>query len=67
MARPTTVHVCSECGHQTPRWAGKCPGCGAWNSLVEERVAPTPARGGGGGARGGSGAGGVPAARPVRL
>ena len=38
MARPTTIHVCSDCGHTTPRWQGKCPGCGAWNTLVEERV-----------------------------
>lgn len=32
-----TVFVCQECGHQEPRWLGRCPGCGAWNSLVEER------------------------------
>ena len=36
MPRPTTVHVCSACGHETPRWAGQCPGCGEWNTLVEE-------------------------------
>ena len=47
MARPTTVHVCSDCGHQTPRWQGKCPGCGAWNTLVEEAVAPTASSSGG--------------------
>src|SRR3712207_900228 len=38
MARPTTIHVCSDCGHSTPRWHGQCPGCGAWNTLVEERA-----------------------------
>src|SRR3712207_9223884 len=38
MARPTTVHVCSSCGHSTPRWHGQCPGCGEWNTLVEERA-----------------------------
>lgn len=27
---------CRECGHQAARWLGRCPGCGAWNSLVEE-------------------------------
>jgi DNA repair protein RadA/Sms len=32
--------VCSSCGHASPRWHGRCPGCGDWNSLVEERVAP---------------------------
>jgi DNA repair protein RadA/Sms len=43
MAR-TTVHVCSECGMQSAKWHGQCPGCEAWNTLVEERIAPaTPA------------------------
>jgi DNA repair protein RadA/Sms len=36
MARSSTVHVCSACGHETTRWAGQCPGCGDWNTLVEE-------------------------------
>ena len=36
MARTTSVHVCSACGHETARWAGRCPGCGEWNTLVEE-------------------------------
>ncbi|MBS1871286.1 MAG: DNA repair protein RadA [Actinobacteria bacterium] len=54
MARATSVHVCSECGHETPRWAGQCPGCRAWNTLVEEaRAAPGPAAGGRRGAGGG--------------
>jgi DNA repair protein RadA/Sms len=49
MARPSSIHVCSDCGHETPRWHGQCPGCGAWNTLVEEAVArPAPARGGAG-------------------
>jgi DNA repair protein RadA/Sms len=62
MAKPTTVHVCSQCGHSTARWSGRCPGCGEWNTLVEER-APAPA------ARGRSrGAGAAAsAARPGRL
>jgi DNA repair protein RadA/Sms len=38
MARSATVHVCSECGHETPRWAGQCPGCGEWNTLIEQPV-----------------------------
>jgi DNA repair protein RadA/Sms len=45
MARPSTVHVCSSCGHETPRWAGRCPGCGEWNTLIEEPIAQ-PAAGG---------------------
>ena len=62
MARPSTVHVCADCGHQTPRWHGRCPGCGAWNTLVEER---RPSAGPGRSAR--SRSGGVAAARPQRL
>ncbi len=39
-----TLFFCQECGHESPRWMGKCPGCGAWNSLVEEPVVrATPA------------------------
>ena len=41
MPRPTTVHICSACGHSSARWHGRCPGCQAWNTLVEER-APAP-------------------------
>ncbi len=37
-----TVFVCGECGGSAPRWLGKCPSCGAWNSLSEERVRPAP-------------------------
>ena len=43
-----TVFVCQECGYEAPTWLGRCPGCGAWNTMVEEVVAPeTSARGGG--------------------
>lgn len=31
-----TVFVCQQCGFETPKWAGQCPDCGAWNTLVEE-------------------------------
>ena len=42
-----TVYICSECEYQSPKWMGKCPGCGAWNSFVEDIVsAPTTAKGG---------------------
>ncbi len=40
MARAKSVYVCTECGTQQPRWLGRCPGCGAWQSLVEEPVGP---------------------------
>jgi DNA repair protein RadA/Sms len=36
MAKLRTVHRCQECGAAAPRWAGRCPACGAWNTLVEE-------------------------------
>ena len=35
MAKLKTRYVCSECGYETPRWLGKCPGCDQWNTLVE--------------------------------
>ncbi|MBR0507221.1 MAG: DNA repair protein RadA [Clostridia bacterium] len=38
-----TLYVCGECGYETARWMGKCPGCGSWNTLVEEeRVLSRP-------------------------
>lgn len=37
-----TVYVCGECGASAARWLGKCPSCGAWSSLTEERVRPAP-------------------------
>jgi DNA repair protein RadA/Sms len=39
-----TQHVCAECGTASPRWLGKCPGCGAFGTLVEERVQATTAK-----------------------
>ncbi len=38
--RSKTVFVCSECGYETPKWAGKCPGCGEWNTMVEDGRLP---------------------------
>ncbi|MEY4974900.1 MAG: hypothetical protein RIQ97_95 [Pseudomonadota bacterium] len=35
MAKDKTVYTCSECGATSARWLGKCPGCDAWNTLVE--------------------------------
>ena len=37
-AKEKTVFFCTECGNETAKWAGKCPACGAWNSLVEQTV-----------------------------
>jgi len=39
MARPQTSFRCSACGQATLRWMGRCPGCGEWNTLVEEKAA----------------------------
>lgn len=58
MPAPSTIHVCSACGHETARWAGQCPGCGEWNTLLEE-VRSAPARGGTGRRRA--------VARPIEL
>jgi DNA repair protein RadA/Sms len=42
MPRSATLFACSACGHESPKWHGRCPGCGEWNTLVEEtRSAPT--------------------------
>jgi DNA repair protein RadA/Sms len=40
MARSRSVYACTECGAQQPRWLGRCPECGVWSTLVEERSAP---------------------------
>lgn len=36
MAKIKSVYVCSECGYQSPKWCGKCPSCGEWNTMEEE-------------------------------
>jgi DNA repair protein RadA/Sms len=38
-----TIFVCQQCGYQSPKWLGKCPDCGEWNSLLEERQVQTSA------------------------
>jgi len=38
MAKDKTVYVCSNCGQDSPKWVGKCPSCGEWNTYVEEIV-----------------------------
>ena len=51
-----TVFVCRECGGSTPKWAGRCPECGSWDSLRESQVSG-----------GGRGAGDVASIEPVAL
>jgi len=38
MAKIKTAFFCQNCGHQTPKWLGKCPSCSEWNTFVEEIV-----------------------------
>ncbi|MEI7027638.1 DNA repair protein RadA [Paenibacillus sp. y28] len=40
MAKVKTKFVCQECGYESAKWLGKCPGCMAWNTFVEETEAP---------------------------
>ncbi|MDL2225145.1 DNA repair protein RadA [Eubacteriales bacterium OttesenSCG-928-M02] len=60
MAKERTIFVCTSCGHEESRWMGKCSGCGEWNTMVEERVAPTPKEAAGRRRTGGSGTKPVP-------
>jgi DNA repair protein RadA/Sms len=43
MARQRTHFACTGCGQEAARWVGRCPGCGEWNTLVEERLPEKPA------------------------
>ena len=61
MPRPTTRYACTACGAAAPKWHGRCPACGEWNTLQEERAPAT----GGRAAR--IAAGGGTAVTPVKL
>ncbi|HEY8106032.1 MAG TPA: DNA repair protein RadA [Gemmatimonadales bacterium] len=68
MARARSVYRCAECGHEHPKWAGRCEGCGEWNSVSEEPVAVRSApRGGVGTSRGGARHRSANAPAPARL
>jgi DNA repair protein RadA/Sms len=47
MARTRAIFTCSGCGLQLAQWAGRCPGCGAWGSVTEQRVERSASRGAG--------------------
>jgi DNA repair protein RadA/Sms len=48
MAKDKIAYVCSNCGQESPKWIGKCPSCGQWNTFKEIRVAPSsPTKAGG--------------------
>jgi len=36
MSKTKSAFFCQNCGHETPKWLGKCPGCSSWNTLIEE-------------------------------
>lgn len=38
MAKTKTAYVCTECGYDSPKWYGKCPSCGSWNTMAEEFI-----------------------------
>ena len=43
MAKEKTLWACTSCGYETARWVGRCPGCGAWNTMEETLQAPSKA------------------------
>ena len=42
MAKIKKAYFCTECGYETPKWLGKCPACGMWNSITEHVVSKEP-------------------------
>lgn len=61
--QPRVIYRCTECGHAQPKWAGQCPGCSNWNTLVESLEDRAPAQG----IRAGGYAGITGSASPVSL
>ncbi len=43
MKASKTIYVCTECEYQSAKWMGRCPSCGAWNTMEEQMVIPEPA------------------------
>ncbi len=67
MPARTTVYLCQQCGAGSPKWAGQCPSCGAWNSLVETAAAPRRAATARGGPRAADVVGGGAAITPISV
>ena len=69
MAKDKIAYVCSNCGQESPKWIGKCPACGQWNTFKEIRTSPQPLSKGRGafGNSGGLSDRGRDAARVLRL
>lgn len=51
MAKIKSAWFCSECGAESPKWQGKCPSCGAWNTMVEEKISAKSSKNAAGGRR----------------
>ncbi len=45
MAKIKTAYFCNSCGYESPKWVGRCPACGEWNSMVEETVSVSKSSG----------------------
>ena len=43
MAKTKTIFYCTACGNETPKWQGRCPACGAWNTMAEHTEKPAAA------------------------
>jgi len=65
LAKAKTVFFCQECGYESSKWLGQCPGCHSWNSFVEMEA--VSAAGPSGALRHGQGGRGTAAAAAVRL
>lgn len=66
MAKKKTIFECTKCGHEEPKWAGRCPQCGEWNSFIERPLSGKSGSGSGG--RSASGkirSGGAPRSVPL--
>ena len=61
MAKVKKAYFCKNCGHEAPKWLGKCPACGEWNTFAEEIIARES------GPAAASAAGPIPTARPQRV
>lgn len=61
MAKTNSVYVCQSCGHQAPKWLGKCPECDEWDTLAEEKINQAPPTR----SRGSMSREGTPAVQPI--
>jgi len=65
MAKKKTVFECTKCGHEEPKWAGRCPECGEWNSFLERPLTAKNSAGSGRAGRDGSSRGKPPQSVPL--